>query len=103
MIRTSHDAPDTLDRADRWGEQAACARPEYRDRIDELWYAHATQTAAIEEAKTICNALCPVRAACLADALAREGGAALDRRHGVRGGLTDGERLGRHRRRKASA
>ena len=102
MIRTSYDAPETLTPAGQWQMQAACAMPEYRGRVDELWYAHRAQAAAIEEAKAVCNTLCPVRAACLADAMAKEGGAALDRRHGVRGGLTDGERLGRYRRRKTA-
>ncbi|MGW0577321.1 WhiB family transcriptional regulator [Streptomyces sp. NPDC002920] len=94
-------APDTLDRPNDWRAQAACARPEYKDRRD-IWFAHATDTAEVALAKGICNAVCPVRRACLVAAMREEGGAALDRRHGIRGGMTGGERLGIYRRKKAA-
>lgn len=103
MIRIRYGAPDTLPRQGRWLRWAACARPEYQDRADELWFAHDTAIAAVKEAKDICGGLCPVRRECLADALTAEGGAALDRRHGIRGGLTHRERLALYRSGKRAA
>ncbi|UJV43836.1 WhiB family transcriptional regulator [Streptomyces sp. AMCC400023] len=72
--------------------QALCADPAYADRIDELWYAHTIeQKAAAVEAIRICYQ-CPIRLACLRDALTIEGGANKESRHGIRGGLTGYQR-----------
>lgn len=102
MIRTSYDASKTLPRRADWRDDAECARTEYADRRD-LWFAHVSDTADVELAKGICRSLCPVRAACLAAAMREEGGAALDRRFGIRGGLTHGERLSRYRKQATAA
>jgi len=101
MIRTSYDAPKTLARRADWRDDAECARPAYADRRD-LWFAHTSDTDDVELAKGICNTLCPVRRACLTAAMREEGGAALDRRFGIRGGLTGGQRLSKYRRQAAA-
>lgn len=86
MIRSSYTAPNTLTPAGQWRLQAECARPEYEDQRD-IWFAHTTQTADVEQAKRICKTLCPVRQECLADAIREEGGKTTESRHGIRGGL----------------
>lgn len=83
--------PDTLAKPPSWTTQALCALPSYAKRSDELWFASPGNTAAVGEAKRICN-LCPVRRACLRAEMEAEGNAAARRRHGVRGGLTGVER-----------
>lgn len=82
---TAHARPPS------WTTQAICALPVYAKRSDELWYATPSNTAAIGEAKRICNT-CPVLKACLRAEMEAEGNAAARRRHGVRGGLTGAER-----------
>ncbi|MER5750677.1 WhiB family transcriptional regulator [Streptomyces sp. NPDC002088] len=79
-----------------WHMQALCAQPEYRGQQDELWFAPDRRAEAIEEAKRLCH-LCPVRMACLRAEMAAEGNAGRDRRFGVRGGLTGGERHALHK------
>ncbi|POM24090.1 Transcriptional regulator WhiB [Actinomadura rubteroloni] len=64
-----------------WHERARC-----RDADPDLFFALAGQRTAIAEAKQICAA-CPVRAACLDQALADE---SLE---GVWGGTTERERM----------
>lgn len=71
---------------------ALCTDPAYADRLDELWFAHTVeQKAAVVEAIRICYQ-CPIRLACLRDALTIEGGANKESRHGIRGGLTGYQR-----------
>lgn len=98
--------PDTLTRPPAWHRTAVCGRPEYRDRSDELWFAPAGDRAAIEEAKRLCHT-CPVRKDCLRAEMAAEDNASRSKRHGVRGGLTGGERRALYeelqRRKKAAA
>ena len=70
-----------------WHEQAACAG------MDEALFFPLGEggpagAERIEQAKAVCSA-CPVRAACLADAMTRESPSA---RYGVFGGLTAVER-----------
>ncbi len=67
----------------RWRDRAACAAP----GVDPEWFFPAPGQQG-KHAKRIC-ARCPVKAECLADALAVP--EADD--HGVRGGLTARERL----------
>ena len=85
MSRTRY-APDTVERADQWRQQAACARPEYKDQRD-IWFAPTTRQSDIVLAKSICKTLCPVREECLAAAVREEGGRTTESRHGIRGGL----------------
>ncbi|MFH9072727.1 WhiB family transcriptional regulator [Streptomyces alboflavus] len=73
MSRPSRYAPDTLPGRGQWIHQAACVGQ---------WSAMDDETpAGVTYAKQICRS-CPVRMACLDDAL-RTG----DVKHGVRGGL----------------
>ncbi len=62
----------------QWREAALC-----REVDPELWFPEVGESP--HEAKRICS-ICPVRAACLADALHRR------EPHGVWGGLTTNER-----------
>jgi WhiB family redox-sensing transcriptional regulator len=72
--------PGSADALVGWQQWAACAAP----GVDpELFFPEQGGTAA--PAKRIC-ASCPVRAACLADALATRD------EHGIRGGTTPQER-----------
>jgi WhiB family redox-sensing transcriptional regulator len=64
----------------RWHDRAACARPD----VDPEWF-FPEKGGAAAPAKRIC-ADCPVKAPCLADALATRD------EHGIRGGLTVRER-----------
>lgn len=82
--------PDILTRPS-WHKTAVCARPEYKDQSDELWFAPAGDRPAIKEAKRLCNS-CPVQEACLRAEMAAEGDVSRAKRHGVRGGLTGRER-----------
>jgi hypothetical protein len=87
--------PDTLRPTD-WRTDALCARPdmaEYR----ELFFPTPGDKKSARQAKQICAA-CPVRLACLADALAEEGGRSPGNRHGIRGGLSPNGRRGRYER-----
>ncbi|WP_174248370.1 WhiB family transcriptional regulator [Streptomyces hoynatensis] len=67
---TSHD----------WERSAVC-----RTTDPELWFPPPGDNGI--RAIRICRR-CPVRRACLDAALAEEGTAGADRRHGIRGGLT---------------
>lgn len=67
-----------------WRRRAACARP----GVDpELFFPDQGERGKVAQAKRIC-AGCPVRAACLADALATP----ATRDYGIRGGTTREER-----------
>lgn len=100
MIRSSYTAPNTLTPAGQWRLQAECARPEYEDQRD-IWFAHTTQTADVEQAKRICKTLCPVREECLAAAIREEGGRNATSRYGIRGGLQGAGRRGVYDRERA--
>ncbi|MFE9853580.1 MULTISPECIES: WhiB family transcriptional regulator [Streptomyces] len=65
-------------------EQAICAQTD-----PELFFPERGESG--RAAKQIC-AGCPVRRPCLAEALAAEGNACADNRHGVLGGHTPRER-----------
>lgn len=83
MIRTSYDAPDTLQRPDAWQKQAAC-----RTEDPDLFFPEGTTgrwALAIEQAKAVCRR-CPATDACLAYAI--ETGAT----HGIFGALDADER-----------
>ena len=88
---------------DAWETQAACRRYD-----PEIWfpqsYTGPTALAQISEAQRICNS-CPVKAACLDDAMGREGNKSSENRHGICGGLTPDERyqLYRNPRQEAKA
>lgn len=73
-----------------WHKRAYCR---YYD--GELWFADGTGKATgykdLAAAKDVCAA-CPVRQACLEDALRQEGSTTAEGRHGIRGGLTPTER-----------
>lgn len=72
-----------------WREHAACS-----GHNPETWFPDgytARYTTRIQRAKHVCWA-CPVRIACLDDALDREGDAAARHRHGIRGGLDPEQR-----------
>lgn len=71
-----------------WRMRASCATVyvPHPDGADDPWYPTADSNAKKDlVAKQICSR-CPVRAECLADALATQD------RFGIRGGLTPGER-----------
>jgi WhiB family redox-sensing transcriptional regulator len=75
----------------KWQNSAAC-----RAEVDDsIWFP--ADRADIVLAKFIC-ARCPVRAECLRDALANEGGRTGEYRHGIRGGMTPEERAHEYRR-----
>lgn len=79
MIRTSHDAPDTVAHADQWRSQAAC--------LGQWSAMHPDNNEhEIAAAKAIC-ARCPVAAECFWDAV-RTG----DNQYGIRAGLRANER-----------
>ncbi|ODA69244.1 WhiB family transcriptional regulator [Streptomyces sp. AVP053U2] len=77
----SRRAPATLPNALSWAAQAACKGQDLA-----LFFSDAEQK--VQQAKQICVA-CPVRTACLDEAMRTEAGAARD---GVYGGLTATER-----------
>lgn len=108
MIRRSlkpRATPDTP-AADNWARLGTCAQPAYVDQADDLWWASNSKRDAINEAIRLCHE-CPVRKACLDDALRAEGNATKDRRFGIRGGLVPTQRRRLYdelqRRRKAAA
>lgn len=89
--RTAAD-PRLPRRDTRWKEQAECAKPAHDSA---LWYPDGNAgpwMAKIQEAKDVCNGLCPVRDACAAYAL--EAGEL----HGVWGGLSESDRAALRRR-----
>lgn len=81
-------APETLEPADIWRRDAACARP---GNDPELWFPHRSDRQSEQAAKSICGA-CPVRIDCLEDTLTHEGNTLRTNRYGIRGGLTGGQR-----------
>lgn len=76
--------PDTEPAVD-WRTDALCAQSQFADQRD-MFFPHPGEKAKAAAAKKICAA-CPVRQACLDDALAEEGGRGHESRFGVRGGL----------------
>lgn len=80
----------------------AATDPDWRDHATcsgmdgDLWFAPGSGGAReydhLTEAKRICNTICPVREACLADAMRDEGAKPTTQRFGIRGGLTPAER-----------
>jgi hypothetical protein len=94
VIRTSYDAPDTLDRDDQWRSNALCATPQHKGHAN-LWFPNPTDSEGIAAAKRVC-AGCPVAAACLAYALDQNIG------DGIFGSLTHSERASYRRRRARS-
>lgn len=75
-----------------WHLLAAC-----RDEDPDLFFPEredASDAGSYLAARMICNR-CPVRAECLATALAEERGRGASYRHGMFGGLTPGERARR--------
>lgn len=84
-------APETLGPADHWSNYAACRRinPDLMDPDGE-------DKDGIRYAKGVCNS-CPVKDACLADALEEEGNRDPVFRAGIRGGLTTTERTHHYR------
>lgn len=71
-----------------WRAQAACVG------FDDDMFPDSN-AAAIAYARQIC-APCPVRAECLADAMATEGARTARDRHGIRAGLTGSQRRALH-------
>jgi hypothetical protein len=69
-----------------WHTRALCAEPQFR-KIRNAWHPGPNERGKTEFAKKVCAA-CPVRQACLDDALRQEGGCGHESRHGIRGGLT---------------
>ncbi|MFL1904813.1 WhiB family transcriptional regulator [Streptomyces tauricus] len=90
MSKTRASQGFTLEPARAWLTQARCAAPDMA-RFRHLFFPHPGEVAKAEAAKEICG-MCPVRAECLDDALAMEGGRTKANRFGVRGGKTSGQR-----------
>jgi hypothetical protein len=74
-----------------WRDIASCL-----GRDPEIWYPHTTDQATAIQAVMICSS-CPVREACLEDALDQEAGAKPDGRNGIRAGLSPLDRYNIHR------
>lgn len=72
----------------QWRDEAACVGLD-----TELFFPVDDRAASVETPRRVCRG-CPVRAACLAEALATEDPA---RRFGIVGGTTPGERRTLHR------
>lgn len=87
-------APDTLQPADTWRDQATCAAPEYTDQQD-LWFAEDGDPDR-QTAVRICLT-CPTRQACLDKATVEEKGKGRQSRWGIRGGLTARQRWNKDR------
>lgn len=81
--------PDTEPAVD-WRTDAVCATDQFAKHRN-LWFPNPGDTEATDAAKSVCAA-CPVRRACLADALTEEGGRTAANRFGVRGGKTHSQR-----------
>ena len=79
-----------------WRVYALCAAD------PELWYPKRPQSKApdnlaeIEAVKAICR-MCPVLAQCKADIEATEGNCGVDKRYGIRAGMTARERYNAYR------
>lgn len=95
MTRITYNVHGQPKRPTDWRDNALCASSEYEGQAD-LWFAYPTNQTATTKATQVCNA-CPVRVACLKAALREEGSAPLDKRSGIRGGLTAAERLQAYR------
>lgn len=93
-------APDTTARAPHWRDRAACLGKAalFLPRRD---YG-PDYIASTLDAKRICER-CPVRQACLDEAMATERADLGTARAGVRGGLTPQERAARHNRQRRRA
>ncbi len=87
LLFDGHGVPD-------WQTQAAC-----RDMDRELFFPEPGEMARVNAAKQVCTG-CPVRAACLADAMAWE---RPGHRYGVVGGLSAHERQQLHRANRKAA
>lgn len=69
-----------------WRSSAGC-----REVDPELFFPTPGDIRGTNQAKEICGQ-CPVRRACLFEALREEGGRAKENRFGIRGGKTPGQR-----------
>ena len=81
--------PDT-EPARVWLASAAC-----REVDPEVFFPTPGDTRGANRAKQICRR-CPVRQACLDDAMETEGGRSIEGRHGIRGGLGPAGRRNRY-------
>lgn len=84
-------APDALERADRWRELAECATPGYDLEIWQPVGSGPTAQEQTDEAKAVCRR-CPVIDACLSWSLEHREDT------GIWGGLDEDERRRMHRR-----
>lgn len=80
----------STEQAPNWRTGAACGG------TGDVMFPDPTDAKANAKAKRYC-AGCPVIEACLAEALAEEGGKSPAYRYGIRGGLNPAERRGRYR------
>lgn len=96
---SSRYSPDTLDRATSWRDSALCAETPYNEYD---WFPYPGDKPGLSMAKQVCSA-CPVRQACLEDALEVEGGRTSTDRFGVRGGLSPAGRRKVYERRREIA
>lgn len=69
-----------------WEEAAAC-----RGAAADTWYPTSGESRLL--AVKICRSYCPVQEECLGAAMRYERGASVERRFGIWGGRTPGERL----------
>lgn len=77
-----------------WRESAICAETD-----PDLFSPEKYTGEDVREAKKICLR-CPVRRACLADALAEEGNKTVQHRAGIRGGTTPNQRWAMQKKRQ---
>lgn len=99
MSHYTGSVPNTTEPARAWLRQALCATDQYAQQRD-LWFAHPTDHTGRAKAAAVCAA-CPVRMACLIDALREEGGRHVDTRYGIRGGLTGKQRRSLYEKQRA--
>lgn len=100
MSHYSGSVPDT-EPARKWLEHAACAGPEHKDHRD-IWFPTPGDHRSRAEAVAVCE-MCPVRQACLVDALREEHGRHVDTRHGIRGGLSPKQRRSLYEKQRSRA
>lgn len=77
-----------------WGERAACSGLPVNRFFNDVWPDEETlaiDEEAFDRARSVC-ASCPVRLNCFEAAMIEEGGSAVTRRWGVRGGVTPAQR-----------
>ena len=74
-----------------WRDIASCLGHD-----PEIWYPHTTDHITAIQAVVICSS-CPVRDACLEDALDQEAGIKADGRDGIRAGLSPLDRYNIYR------